>query len=720
MLWSRLFRHPIKTRITLGTLTIFVIGIWSLMSYVSQMLRVDMERVLGSQQFSTVSLIAAEVNQEIVSRITLLEALAQGITTKHLDDSEALQKILEARPTLQTFFNDGVAFGGVDGTVLADFPMVPGRVGANFKDRDYILGPIQQGRVTIGKPVRSALTQSPSFVIAVPVKDTQGQVIGVLAGVIDLGKANFLDRITANTYGLTGGYLAVVPKSRLIVTATDKRRIMEELPVSGISPALDRFIQGHEGTQIFVNPLGVEVLASAKGVPAADWYMATMLPTEEAFAPIRSMQHRILLATVLLTLLAGGLIWWMLRRLLSPLLASLKTLTIRAVTNQPPEPLLVHKKDEIGDLIDGFNHLLETLNQREKALQESEELYRSVTDQGQALIWLAGLDKGCYYFNQPWLNFTGRSLQQEFGNGWAEGVHPDDLQRCLDVYLKAFDLRESFSMTYRLRHHDGQYRWILDDGAPRYDSQNQFVGFVGHCLDITEGKQAEEINTFLSQVSWVMPDERFFDALARFLAQSLQMDYVCIDRLEGDGLTATTLAVWQDGEFQSNLTYSLADTPCGEVVGKKVCCFPASVCQFFPSDRALEELHAESYVGVTLWSHSGQPIGLIAVIGKYPLKNRAHAEATLERVAIRAAAELERLQAEAALTESEARYRTLIDWTREAVAVHRAGRVIYVRRPSTWSPRKSAVRVLPIRTRNAAQAWSFFSLFWVALPEMLR
>jgi diguanylate cyclase (GGDEF)-like protein/PAS domain S-box-containing protein len=128
----------------------------------------------------------------------------------------------------------------------------------------------------------------------------------------------------------------------------------------------------------------------------------------------------------------------------------------------------------------------------EAELEAKEALYRSVTDTGQALIWLSGLDGGCYYFNQPWLAFTGRTLQQEFGNGWTEGVHADDIDACLEVYTKAFERREKFSMIYRLRRHDGEYRSILDDGTPRFDAKGDFAGYVGHCLDVTEHQRAEQ------------------------------------------------------------------------------------------------------------------------------------------------------------------------------------------------------------------------------------
>jgi len=130
------------------------------------------------------------------------------------------------------------------------------------------------------------------------------------------------------------------------------------------------------------------------------------------------------------------------------------------------------------------------------------------------------------------------------------------------------------------------------------------------------------------------------------LAKNLDANYVCIDRLEGDGLTARTVAVWHDGKFEDNVCYALKDTPCGDVVGKKVCCFPTGVSRLFPRDETLQVLQAESYVGVTLFDFAGVPIGLIAVIGQNPLMNRSLAEATLKMVSDRASAELERRQAE--------------------------------------------------------------------------
>src|SRR6266487_4993817 len=122
----------------------------------------------------------------------------------------------------------------------------------------------------------------------------------------------------------------------------------------------------------------------------------------------------------------------------------------------------------------------------EAALRESEERFRVVADSAPVLIWMSGLDKLCTFFNKPWLEFTGRTIEQEMGNGCADGVHPDDFQSCFKTYVEAFDAREPFVMQYRLRRHDGEYRWISDSGVPRYDAQKNFAGYIGSCMDVTE------------------------------------------------------------------------------------------------------------------------------------------------------------------------------------------------------------------------------------------
>lgn len=109
--------------------------------------------------------------------------------------------------------------------------------------------------------------------------------------------------------------------------------------------------------------------------------------------------------------------------------------------------------------------------------------FLSLAHRAPLMIWMSGLDMGCFYFNRAWLNFRGRLLAQEYGNGWAEGVHPDDLDRCVAHYAGCFERRSPFVMKYRLQHYSGAYHWILDRGTPHYSLDGRFLGFFGGCAE---------------------------------------------------------------------------------------------------------------------------------------------------------------------------------------------------------------------------------------------
>lgn len=162
---------------------------------------------------------------------------------------------------------------------------------------------------------------------------------------------------------------------------------------------------------------------------------------------------------------------------------------------------------------------------RAEAAAREHEAQRAIVAEAPVMIWRSGVDKRCDFFNPWWLAFTGRTFAQEFGNGWAEGVHPDDLDACLASYVAAFDARVPFRLEYRLRRFDGEYRWLLDLGTPRYDSTRQFAGYIGCCFDITDRKQAEqalgEAHTEISRVSRLTALGEFAAALSHELRQPL-------------------------------------------------------------------------------------------------------------------------------------------------------------------------------------------------------
>jgi PAS domain S-box-containing protein len=142
-------------------------------------------------------------------------------------------------------------------------------------------------------------------------------------------------------------------------------------------------------------------------------------------------------------------------------------------------------------------------------LRESEKRFRLLADSSPSLIWMSGTDKLCTFFNQGWLKFTGRTMEQELGEGWLAGVHPDDRDHCLRFYSASFDARVDFELEYRLRRFDGKYRWLVDFGVPRFESDGTLLGYIGSCIDITDRKASEEsLHTLSGRLITAQEEER--------------------------------------------------------------------------------------------------------------------------------------------------------------------------------------------------------------------
>jgi PAS domain S-box-containing protein len=198
----------------------------------------------------------------------------------------------------------------------------------------------------------------------------------------------------------------------------------------------------------------------------------------------------------------------------------------------------------------GFMLDISERKQAEESLRESEERFRVMADTAPVMIWMSGPDKVCTFFNRGWLDFTGRTLQQELGNGWAEGVHRQDLNRRLDVYVNAFSGRREFTMEYRLRRYDGAYGWVLDTGLPRFEPNGTFLGYIGSCIDITERKRAAEAlesqRAFLRQVIDSNPNFIF--------AKDREGRFTLVNRAVADvyGTTVENLIGKTDADFNPN------------------------------------------------------------------------------------------------------------------------------------------------------------------------
>ena len=491
--------RSLKTRITFFTLAVFLASVSALSFYASQMLRRDMEHLLSEQQAANVAMVAANVNRELQVRLTTLDKVAALITPAILDTPVVLQSLLEQRPDLHALFNSGIYAARPDGTAIADFPRSAGRQGVNYNDRDYITQPLKEGKATIGRPVIGKKAQAPIVGMGVPIRDAEGRIIGALAGITSLELPSFLDQIADNRYGKTGGYLLVAPQYRLVVTATDKRRIMEASPPVGAIPEIDRFHQGYEGPAIYVNPLGVEMLTSTKSVPLAGWYVAANLPMAEAFAPIRDMQQRVLLTMLFIALMAGTLTWWTLRRQLSPIFSTMETLANMSASDQPPRPLPIVRKDEIGQLIGGFNHLIETVRQGQDTLRQREHYQRALIDNFPFLVWLKDADSRFLAVNQPFATACGRASSSLLVGQNDFDIWPHDLAAAYWAKDRAVIEGGCPIANEEVVEVDGQRSWFETYSSP-VSADGRVIGIVGFSRDITERKQTEEKLHFAASV----------------------------------------------------------------------------------------------------------------------------------------------------------------------------------------------------------------------------
>jgi PAS domain S-box-containing protein len=462
--------------VTLFTLAIFVISVFSLALYSSRVLRHEIEHQLGLQQLSTVTIVAAQVDLAIADRLRALATIAANMDEALLANPRAAQGFLEQRFVLKDLFNAGVFVTGSDGVAIAEVPRL-GRAGLGYLDRDHIAAALKEGRSTLGRPVVGKRVAAPSFAMTVPVRNARGAVIGALAGATDLSRPNFLDITSEISYGREGGYLLVDPAHKLIVTATDKSRIMQSLAAPGANPTLDRRLEGWHGSALNNSSRGELVLTSSSAIPSSGWFLIATLPATEAFAPIEEVEKQVFLAAVLLTLAAGALTWWMLRRQLAPMLATVETLAGMAHAQETPPPLPVARQDEIGELVGAINALMESLRMREIALRGEIGKNRAILRNASDALTIMDRDGTLLDFSDSFcamLGYTREEMAGMHASDWDCGFQDSAALKAELLRQVGCGARTEFQTRHRRR--DGSTIDVEVSGMP-FELEGRMVMF---------------------------------------------------------------------------------------------------------------------------------------------------------------------------------------------------------------------------------------------------
>ncbi len=489
--------HSLRTRLVAGVLCASVLSVWVIVFFIGNYLRADMEATISAQQFSAVSLVASEIERSVGERTKILEALAERLS-RLSGDRSASQALLDAQTGLDPLFNWGIMVLDAEGTAIASVPARLERGGTHYGDRDFFRELVATGKPLITEPLTGRRTGVPVITIAVPVIATDKRMIGAVLGITNMGKPNFLDQISQAKYGRTGDFFVTDTRARTFIASSDKRRVLKKGPPAGVNPVYDSYIDGREGSGVAVSSRGVEELSSSVRIGSTPWVMQSVLPTAEAFAVVRQMQQRLLIAALAFTLFAGLVAWWWVRRQLRPLERSAVLLDEMRQGSRPRSALPVDSDDEIGKLANAFNGLLKAIVDQEALLARvaATELLRKTLAHVPGMVFQ-------YYQHAdgtgafPFASAAVQDIYEVSAEVIEADAHlirdllvPEDHDRLFDSMHQSATSMQRWLVDYRIRMADGRVKWLHVDAMP--EQEDDKIVWYGFVTDVTATKALEE------------------------------------------------------------------------------------------------------------------------------------------------------------------------------------------------------------------------------------
>lgn len=325
--------------------------------------------VVNAQQLSMGRYVAEDIDGKILARKQLLERLSYDLPQSAIADPVAMQRWLKSNDAIVSLFSFGVVVVTPDGKgAIADYPPLPGRLELDFNERDWFRQARDTGEFAIGKPTIGRAAKVPVVQMAVPIRNPQKQIIGVLMGVTALDSPGFLDLVQKNMVGNSGGMLLVSPRDKIFVTSSDPALRLQPTPEAGLVPLHDKAMLGWRGTGILVNAQHHEELAAVVDVPSAHWYLVVCTPTAEAFKSVELLLSKVMKGGLLVGLLVIGFLVVVLSYMFRPLVDSAAQMRDMAKGDVPLAPLPLVRHDEVGAMVKSFNELVTRLLQSQKQM----------------------------------------------------------------------------------------------------------------------------------------------------------------------------------------------------------------------------------------------------------------------------------------------------------------------------------------------------------------
>lgn len=498
--------------------------------------RDELKQSLSGQLEVLVSRVAAELDDKMLMRVVLLEAMASKFPLEALKTDQEVERYFRDSPNLSTLIDDFYLFSP-QGILLVDWPLAPGRRGLDMTERDYIQGVIQNGKTSISKPILGKATKQPIVVIAVPIHNAEGKLMGILGGVVNLQKSRLLDPLSTTRVGQTGYFYLVGPE-RLTIMHPDRSRVLKAITDPGVNPPLDRALNGSfEGTEEGINSSGLQGLFSFKRLPRTEWVLAAVLPSSEALATVDKLRLRVSLLTALALILSMTVILFIVRRFTHPL--EVLTDFLKSTQTLAMPPVLVHSCKETDRLSDAFSEFVaqQKISQAELAIasQRAEATnadlrIAAIAFESQEGMFITDADSTILRINQAFTHITGYSSEEVIGQTTDllnSGRHDANFYAAMKESLQ---FTRSWRGEILNRRKDGEVypQWLTITGVT--DSNGALTHYVSTLTDISLRKAAEEKIQHLA----------FYDPLTqlpnrRLLVDRLQQAIVSSTRNERPG-----------------------------------------------------------------------------------------------------------------------------------------------------------------------------------------
>lgn len=359
------FSVNLSKRVALSALVIFCVGFLPLLLTATAELESKLTQLLSNQQSASTQFVASDIEQKILLRIQSLQDVANHLPVEKINDAAALNDYLSKRIAIYRLYSGGVFVIGLDGVGIADYPVVAGRQHGDFSSLEYFREVVSTGAPALGKPRVGRFSNELGLAVAVPVKNAQGDLVAVMAGIINLSDATVFDHAKARI-GKTGKYLITTAKEGLVfinpANMHNMQSINEVFPEKSINS-----LRGDD-TRVLPGKNHEKYLVSTKYILDGRWFVLGMIPVDEVFQPVNALKYELYLVSLVSLIVIAVLMWWMMHRHLSPLVKAAKQLKSMVFENVPLHALTVERNDEIGDLFNSFNKLQQELQLSHEAL----------------------------------------------------------------------------------------------------------------------------------------------------------------------------------------------------------------------------------------------------------------------------------------------------------------------------------------------------------------